>query len=364
MGSMASAASVASAAIGVQARRKGLPASPPPEFEDSVSPRHASAREELAGSLAAPRAWLAPKYFYDRLGSALFTSICELPEYYPTRTEAAIFQSNLGAIAQAIGPAATLIDLGAGDCQKAASLFAAVSPAQYVAVDISVDFVRRALAGLQLQFPDLQTIGLGMDFSRELSLPPTVRTARRVFFYPGSSIGNFTPEQAGVFLRQVHREIQSGDQWSLQREIQWDLPRDLGHDGGLLIGVDFAKDPAILEPAYDDPLGVTAAFNLNVLNHVNRVLGSDFEVAGWEHVAFFNAGHSRIEMHLRARRAVTVGWPGGARHFEAGEMIHTENSYKYSRAGFETLLRRAGLRCEHCWSDDRNWFGVFFARPV
>jgi dimethylhistidine N-methyltransferase len=328
--------------ISGRAERERADAPRLPMFIDSVSMRQQSTRDELAASLSAPHASIAPKFFYDRLGSALFTGICELAEYYPTRTEAGILQRSMPEIAQAIGPGATLIDLGAGDCQKAARMFAACSPAQYVAVDISVEFVRHALESLQLQFPDLPMIGLGLDFSRELRLPAPVSTERRVFFYPGSSIGNFTPTEASRFLLQMRRQ--------------------LDRDGGLLIGVDLVKPAGIVELAYDDPLGVTAAFNLNVLNNVNRVLDSDFSVADWEHVAFYNAGHGRIEMHLRARRSVRVTWPEGSRQFEAGAMIHTENSYKYSRLAFETLLRQAGFKCERCWTDEREWFGVFYAR--
>jgi len=160
-------------------------------------------------------------------------------------------------------------------------------------------------------------------------------------FYPGSSVGNFTPAAAVDFLQQVRGEM---------------------HGGALLIGVDLVKPSAVLEPAYDDPLGVTAAFNLNLLRHVNRVLGSDFDVAQWRHVAFFDESCSRIEMHLEARVDVQVNWPGAQRRFSAGERVHTENSCKYSVDGFDALLRRAGYADIHCWTDEKAWFAVFVAR--
>jgi dimethylhistidine N-methyltransferase len=296
---------------------------------------------ELAASLSAPVASIAPKYFYDPLGSSLFTAICELPEYYPTRTEAAILARHRDDIARRVGAGCTLIDLGAGDCAKAASLFEALAPGQYVAVDISVAFLAGALQSLALRHPGLPMVGLGLDFTSRLALPDAVRTERRLFFYPGSSIGNFAPDDAVRLLSQVREAA--------------------GEQGHLLIGVDLLKPAAVLEPAYDDSLGVTAAFNLNVLCAVNRLLGADFSVRDWRHVAFLNSVESRIEMHLEARRAVEVRWPGGGRRFSAGERIHTENSYKYSPEGFAALLSRAGLRIECDWRDERGWFGLFLA---
>jgi dimethylhistidine N-methyltransferase len=319
-------------------------ASPGPRFHDRVTMRAEDVRAELDRSLSAPAASIAPKHFYDRLGSALFTAICELPEYYPTRTERSILDAARLEIAAAIGPGATLIDLGAGDCAKAARLFAAVEPAQYVAVDISTAFVAAALTALQREHPALDMIGLGIDFTAEVWLPDMVRPERRVFFYPGSSIGNFAPRDAVAFLSRVRERIDPA--------------------GGLLIGVDLAKPAAIVEPAYDDALGVTAAFNLNVLNHVNRQLGSDFDPAGWRHVAFLNEADSRIEMHLEARAPTIVSWPGRERRFQAGERILTEWSHKYRLPAFEALLREAGLQPAARWTDPGGWFAVVHAVPA
>ena len=298
-------------------------------------------REELLEGLNAPQAWIPSKYFYDSLGSQLFDTITHLPEYYPTRTAAAIFARHAGDIARAAGTGRTLVDLGAGNCEKAASLFAALAPTQYVAVDISAAYLETALVRLRQRFPDIGMTGLGMDMSEGLSLPDTVPDNGRLFFYPGSSIGNFTPADAAGFLS--------------------DLRQQCRQQGGLLIGADLIKDKAILDAAYDDALGVTAAFNLNALNNVNAALGADFDVRDWRHCGFFNQTLSRAEMHVETRLEVEVRWPGGTRRFEAGERIHTENSYKYSVEEFDGLLRRAGFRHITAWTDRRNWFALFYA---
>ncbi len=302
---------------------------------DSTDER-AAARDAL---LAVP-ASAAPKYFYDRLGSHLFEAITELPEYYPTRTEAAIFEGCAADLARCTGTGITLIDLGAGNCAKATRLFPPLEPRRYVAVDISVDFLREALRQVQREHPQTDIVGLGLDFSRALDLPAELLGERPVFFYPGSSIGNFTPDEALVFLRRIRVQAAGG---------------------GLVIGVDLVKPATILEAAYNDPLGVTAAFNLNLLRHLNRLIGSDFRPEAWRHVAFFNAERSRIEMHLEARHDLVVHWPGGERTFHAAERIHTENSCKYTANDFNELLRRAGFGEPTRWSDPKGWFAVFWA---
>ena len=311
-----------------------------PRFVQLHDEKHQALREELSAGLLADTASIAPKYFYDALGSRLFDAITELPEYYPTRTEAQIMRERASEIAAIVGTGRTLVDLGAGNCEKAGRLFATLQPQRYVAVDISVEFLRNALNCLQREHADMEMVGVGVDFSQSLQLPAVVGDGPRTLFYPGSSIGNFTPEAARAFLERA---------------------RTASPGGNLLIGVDLVKDKAVLDAAYDDALGVTAAFNLNLLAHVNRVLGSDFSLRDWRHVAFFDAGASRIEMHLEARRALTVHWPGGLRSFAAGERIHTENSYKYTVEGFDALLHSAGYARTRCWTDDRGWFGVFAA---
>jgi L-histidine Nalpha-methyltransferase len=305
-------------------------------------------REELLAGLRAPFAFTSPKYLYDALGSKLFEAICELPEYYPTRTEAAIFDAYAAEIAQSTGSGSTLIDLGAGNCAKAARLFPALRPRQYVPVDISVNFLHEAVSRLQLQFPQIEMMAIGSDFSSSLDLPDSVHREKRLFFYPGSSIGNFTPQDAVKFLQRLRKACQLN-----------------GHaDGGILIGVDLVKDKAILDAAYDDALGVTASFNLNLLLHLNRLLDADFDVRDWRHRGFFNAESSRIEMHLEARSNLTVRWPGGERRFERGECIHTENSYKYTQKSFVTLLEQAGFGKSRIWTDPRGWFMVCHAHAI
>jgi dimethylhistidine N-methyltransferase len=299
---------------------------------------------ELVAGLNAASPCISPKFLYDALGSKLFEAICELPEYYPTRTEASIFEQHGTDIARVAGPGATLIDLGAGNCAKAASLFPLLHPAQYVPVDISYEFLRNALDRLQQRFPHIEMTGLGMDFSGEFTLPGTVSPRQRLFFYPGSSIGNFAPDDALTFLRRLRRQC--------------------GDDGALLIGVDLVKDHAILDAAYDDDLGVTAAFNLNMLRHVNRLIGADFDILAWEHRGFFNERESRIEMHVEATEDVTVSWHGGSRDFKRGERIHTENSYKYKPPAALGMLEQAGFGEATMWTDPAGWFAVIHARAI
>jgi dimethylhistidine N-methyltransferase len=301
----------------------------------------AAIRAELLRGLQAQPATTSPKYLYDALGARLFAAITELPEYYPTRTEAAIFARHVDAMAAQLPPATTLVDLGAGNCEKAARLFGPFGVRRYVAVDISVDYLRHSLDLLHRQHPALELIGVGMDFSQHLTLPPEIGAEPRLLFYPGSSIGNFTPEDALAFLRQV---------------------QGAACGGGLLIGVDLVKPIDVLEPAYDDPLGVTAAFNRNCLLHINRLVGTDFRLDDWRHEAFFNMDQSRIEMHLEAVRATTVRWPEGERRFSAGERIHTENSYKWRVDAFSRLLENAGFTGLQHWTDEQGWFAVFLAR--
>jgi dimethylhistidine N-methyltransferase len=323
-----------------------------PQFVQVHRANAAALRQELTQGLLQSQAHCSPKFLYDALGSRLFEAITELPEYYPTRTEAAIFAEHGQAMARAVPAAATLIDLGAGNCNKAAALFGRFEPARYVAVDISVDFLRNALECLQRQHTALEMWGLGVDFSAGLELPPAIAQQAeggpRLLFYPGSSIGNFTPEQALAFLRSVHGACSPVA------------------GSGLLIGVDLVKETATLEAAYDDALGVTAAFNLNLLLHLNGLLQADFRLEDWRHLARYDTDLNRIEMHLQARRSLTVHWQdeNGApreRRFMAGQSLHTENSYKWTVAGFGTLLQQAGFGQVQHWTDAQHRFAVFWA---
>jgi dimethylhistidine N-methyltransferase len=308
------------------------------------------ASTELTQGLLDSNAYIAPKYFYNPLGSAIFTAICQLPEYYPTRTEAWIFNTYRHAIADQIlqgidaksDSRLTMIDLGSGDCSKAPAWFEALNPSQYVGVDISGEFLHHALDNLQQRFKDIQMIGLAQDFSFGFHLPANLGDARRVVFYPGSSIGNFSPEAGTQLLTQIRQAI--------------------GPDGYLVIGADLVKDESLLVPAYADALGITGAFNLNVLNHLNDLLKSDFHLPDWQHVALYNQTADRIEMHLEAKHEVTVRWNQHSRHFATGERIHTENSRKYRPDAFAVWLRACGFSQVQCLTDPNGWFGVFVAK--
>jgi len=308
--------------------------------------------DDLAAGLLADHAFISPKYFYDAVGSVLFEAICVLPEYYPTRTEVAIFNLYRREIAQSIPPRSTLIDLGAGNCEKAARLFSSIHPGQYVPIDISVDHLTDAVRHLQQRFPHIEMTALGRDFSTDWSLPDEIRHDQRLFFYPGSSIGNFQPEVAANFLKQLRAFCDD--------------------DGGILIGIDLVKDHAVLNAAYNDALGITSAFNLNALRHINQLLGSDFDVNQWRHHAFFNQDKSRIEMYLEARVDLDVRWKTEEeteekterRHFIRGERIHTEYSYKYSIPSFVNLLKEAGFGQARYWTDEEEWYAVIYAKVI
>ncbi len=326
---------------------------PRPQFVQFELPAATVVRAELLAGLRETPPRIAPKFLYDALGSRLFDAITDLPEYYPTRTEAAIFARHGADMARHVPEGAVMIDLGAGSCEKAIRLFPVLQPSAYVPVDISVDYLRDTLAALQERHPDLPMLGMGMDFSQRFTLGKTasqwladraLASHPRCLFYPGSSIGNFMPDEALALLCQAHEVCAAG-----------------GPGSGLLIGVDRVKPREVLEPAYDDALGVTAAFNRNLLLHVNRLLEADFSPAEWHHVGLFNAELSRIEMHLEARQPQTVRWPGGEKHFAAGERLHTENSYKWEPQSFQALLQEAGFGNARHWTDERGWFSVFWA---
>ncbi|WP_397476134.1 L-histidine N(alpha)-methyltransferase [Pusillimonas sp.] len=300
--------------------------------------------DELKRGLMASPAEVSPKYLYDTVGSKLFETLCLLPEYYPTRTEAAILRSRLADIARVTSPSAVLIDLGAGNCAKAEQLFDALAPSHYVAVDISAEFVRNALRRLRPRHPEIRMKALGQDFSRGVNLPDDVPTQNRLFFYPGSSLGNFAPTEAHRFLAGLRQTTQD--------------------KASLLLGVDLVKDTRVLNAAYDDALGLTSAFNLNLLRNLNRLLSADFDVRDWQHQAFFNERHSRIEMYLQARRDLEVHWDDQTRHFARGERIHTENSYKYTRESLTALLEEAGWKLTDFWTDESDWFAVLHAQSM
>jgi len=300
-------------------------------------------RRTLHVGLLGDPAVIAPKYFYDALGCALFAAICELPEYYPTRTERAIFTAYRNDIGETIGRGKQFVDLGAGDGRKAKEWLPILAPSRYIAIDFAKGAIADALATLSAEFSDVEMLGVVADFTHGLNLQHDLGDAPVTFFYPGSSIGNFTPGDARKFLEDIYLHCR-------------------GRDGsGLLIGVDTKKDHRRLSAAYDDATGVTAAFNRNVLNHVNRILGSDFRPDAFAHRGFYNAQAGRVEMHLEAVSAQSVRLGNATRTFKAGERIHTENSYKYAPAEFIQLLQSAGFARVRRWQDEQGDFAVFYA---
>ncbi len=298
--------------------------------------------QAIAEDLLREPARISAKYFYDQRGCELFEAITRLPEYYPTRTEKALLLQCGAEIARSVGACTSLIELGAGNCEKVRLLLPAVQPKCFVGVDIAGDFVQDAVNALAREFPGLEVCAVEADITAPVALPARIAAQGRLVFYPGSSIGNFNPGSAMTLLRQMRALA--------------------GEGGGLLIGIDLPKATPVLEAAYDDAAGVTAEFNRNALHHVNACLGSDFVPAQWEHVAFFNHARSRIEMHLQAREPLQVRWPGGARTFAAGERIHTENSYKYPLPLFMQMLTQAGFKTARAWTDENDWFAVIHAQ--
>jgi dimethylhistidine N-methyltransferase len=296
------------------------------------------AADVVAGLKATPKR-LSPKYFYDGEGSELFERITRLPEYYPTRTETAILEAHAGDIARLVPPNAALIEFGSGASTKTRIVLrAATNLAAYVPVDISAEFLDRQAVELRQEFPGIAMLPVAADFGRPFQLPAAVEKMPRVGFFPGSTIGNLEPHEACTFLRQAGRI--------------------LGRGALFIVGVDLIKDSQILQKAYNDAAGVTARFNLNLLERINRELGAKLNLACFEHHAFYNRERSRIEMHLASLKRQRVTVCGERIEFRAGETIHTENSYKYSIESFGAIARGAGWAPTAVWTDRDNYFSV------
>lgn len=313
---------------------------------DRSPPEAADFARELLQGLRAPVRSLSPKFFYDRAGSALFDRICELDEYYPTRTECALLQRHANEMAECIGAEAEIVEFGAGSLRKIRLLLPALHhAARFVPMDISTEHLDASAAALRRDWPALSVQPLALDFTQPLTLPALAPPARRrVGFFPGSSIGNFSPAEAQQFLARCALLLRGG---------------------GLLVGVDLIKDPARLHAAYNDAQGVTAAFNRNLLVRANRELGADFDVEAFDHCAFYNAPLQRIEMHLVSARDQVVSVCGERFRFEHGRTLHTENSYKYSVEGFRRLARAAGFTPAALWTDAGQRFSVhWLAAPA
>ena len=310
-----------------------------------LSPAPDDLLADVVTGLSRPRKELPCKLLYDERGSALFDAICDLREYYPTRTELSILRRHGGEMAQTLGGDCLLVEYGSGSGIKTRILLDRLAgrdpaPAGYVPIDISRAHLLRSARALAVAYPGLEVLPVCADYTAaDLSLPVAAKTpARTVVFFPGSTIGNFHPPTARQFLRGLRRSFGAGT--------------------GLLIGVDLKKDPAVLHAAYNDADGVTAAFNLNVLARINRELAADFDLSRFAHYAFYNVRLGRVEMHLvsLAPQAAHVG--GHAFRFEAGESIFTESSYKYTPDEFARLAADAGFRLEHVWTDERRLFSV------
>jgi dimethylhistidine N-methyltransferase len=312
-------------------------------FHD-LAPSEENFRDAVLAGLGRTPKTLPCKFFYDARGSALFEEICEVPEYYLTRTEIAILAEYAGAIAGRIGANCRLIELGSGASRKVRILLDALrAPAAYVPVDISREHLREAAAQLAADFPALPVVAVCADYTRPFPLPPLPGPpGKRVGFFPGSTIGNFEPDAVVRFLDHC-------------AEL-------LGPQGEMLIGVDLKKDPAILNAAYNDRAGVNAAFNLNLLERVNRELGGDIETGRFEHVAFYNEGKGRMELYLKSLAEQTATIAGTRFRFAAGELIHTENSYKYAIPEFRALALRAGFAAVQTWTDKNALFSVHYFR--
>jgi L-histidine Nalpha-methyltransferase len=291
-------------------------------------------RDDVVAGLSLPQKSLPPKYFYDAAGSRLFARICRLPEYYLTRAELALTRRHVAAIVRFAGRGCQLIEYGSGESLKTRLLIRALRPSLYVPIDISPDALHGAARRLMGEFSWLEVMPVLGDFSRPLHIPVS-RKKPSVVYFPGSTIGNLTPEEAHAFL-------------SMSRGVA----------AKMLVGVDLKKDPALLHAAYNDAAGVTAAFNLNLLARINRELGADFDLRRFRHYAFYNPALGRIEMHLVALEAHGVKLGEHRFAFAAGETIHTENSYKYSIEGFGELAAKAGFRSAKVWTDRRGLFAL------
>lgn len=309
------------------------------ELLDFHPPRKDMLADVLRG-LQAREKWLSSMYFYDERGSRLFDEICELPEYYPTRTELSIMDAHIEEMCDALGPHCMLVEFGSGSSLKTRALLEHLdTPAAYVPVEISREHLVNSAEQLHAQFPGIEILPVCADFTQDFELPESSQPPlRTVVYFPGSTIGNFDPEDALDLLRRMAGLA--------------------GEGGGVLIGVDLEKDSAMLERAYNDKAGVTAQFNLNILERLNRELGADFDQDGFAHEAIWNASRHRIEMHLVSRRAQRVTLRDHTVSFALGESIHTESSYKFTLERFANLAAQGGLTVDQVWMDERGLFSV------
>lgn len=316
---------------------------PEPTLID-LKPDLTSIRDAVLGGLAETPKWLPAWLFYDAEGSRLFEAICEQPEYYPTRTELSILREHGAEIAQTLGENCTLVELGSGSERKAKVLLKLMRrPDGYIAIDVSAEQLRQAITALGKQFPRLPLTGICADFGEDSELPleENAGDGPLVGFFPGSTIGNMMPDDAERFLAA----------WAARLS-----------GGGMLVGVDLVKDPALLNAAYNDAAGYTERFNLNMLHHIRARLDTDLDPRRFRHHACFNEAESRIEMHLVAQCAHRVRVEDRRFDFADGESIHSESSYKYTVERFQDLARRAGFVPMRVWTDPQHWFSIHYLR--
>ncbi len=310
--------------------------------DGDVADREDFRRAVLAGLGSLPRA-IPAKFLYDARGSALFDAICEQPEYYPTRTETQILRACAGDIARLAGSGCALVEYGSGSSVKTRLLLDAMPDLHaYVPIDISRQHLDLTARRLREDYPWLRVEPVSADYMALDALPPEINGARRIGFFPGSTIGNLTPEEAVLFLHRARRLLRS--------------------DGALILGVDLKKDPERLHDAYNDAAGVTAQFTLNLLRRMNRELEANFDLSAFAHEAFYNEAAGRIEIYFRSLGDQTVSVAGRRFTFAEGERVHTEYSYKYDDADIAELARRGGFSIAHTWSDPERLFAVAFLR--
>lgn len=308
-----------------------------PEKEDLL--------EEILEGLSKPQKELPSKLFYDKKGSSLFDEICELDEYYLTRTETSIMTDNIDEISSVLGDNCLLIELGSGSSKKIRLLLSGLkNPAGYVPIDISEEHLLSSVKILASDFPSLRIYPVYADYTQPFSLPEIESAqSKQVVYYPGSTIGNFEPDYASLFLNRIGKELEKGD--------------------GLLIGIDLKKDKRTIEAAYNDKNGITAEFNLNILERLNRELGTNFDLENWEHRAFYNNEHGRIEMHLKSLGEQKVRVNGSSITQLKGETILTEYSYKYSVEDFKQIISDS-FNLEKVWTDEENKFGILYFEVI
>lgn len=297
-------------------------------------------QQDILDGLSAEQKFINPKYFYNHRGSKLFEKITQLDEYYPTRTELGILESKSKEIAKLISSDSIIIEPGAGNCIKIEYLLTDIHPNVYVPQDVSEEFLQKSAERLSERYPWLEVHPIASDFSDPIVLPEIYQHFAKHVFYPGSTIGNFEPEDAIAFLKQMHQLV--------------------GNNGGILLGVDLHKDNEILHAAYNDEKGITAEFNLNTLNHINQILEADIDTNQFEHHALYNSQQQRIEMYLRSKAEQSYEILGNSIIFERGELIHTEHSYKYTLDGIAELAKKSGFTLKKSWLDEEELFSVSY----